>query len=302
MSGLPSLLKSATTRPAGSTSVAYVTWAWKVPSPLPSKTPTLLLPVLATTRSSFPSPFTSAATICPAGSDRIGDLRFEGSVTVAQKYAHIATGVVFNREIGEAVAVEIAGSDAVRRGSGGEWRAVGGYQCLCWSAGAERSCPHDRVLVTLIDDGNRPAGGERGHSFANDGAGQRVAAGIANEGESRGGWISAGNRYRLGWRSGCGHCWRSDKHCLIGMHADGPGIDRQRRCSGCVQLGRTKIELGVTDGRRDAAEDYLTHRHRDRRGWIVLYDGRSQGYRLAISDRRGCDGECSSGGRQTLRR
>ena len=33
---------------------------WKVPSPLPSRTETLLpLPLLATTKSSLPSPFTS---------------------------------------------------------------------------------------------------------------------------------------------------------------------------------------------------------------------------------------------------
>ena len=66
-----------------------VTWGWKVPSPLPSRTLTPLPfeAELATARSSRPSPLKSPATIASGpGPTDVGDLGLEGAVAIAQQH------------------------------------------------------------------------------------------------------------------------------------------------------------------------------------------------------------------------
>src|SRR5207245_5055437 len=63
-SRLPSPFTSATATDTGNIPPEpYTTAGWKVPSPLPNNTPTVLEPPFATIRSSLLSPFTSAIAI-----------------------------------------------------------------------------------------------------------------------------------------------------------------------------------------------------------------------------------------------
>src|SRR5271166_6300927 len=63
---MPSPLKSATATDEGPLPVAYVCWFWKVPSPLPKSTLTVLSPLFVTARSAKPSPLKSP-TAMPSG-------------------------------------------------------------------------------------------------------------------------------------------------------------------------------------------------------------------------------------------
>ena len=92
----------------GSLPVAKVAWLWKVPSPLPRSTLTLLPLALATTMSGLPSPLTSAtATERGCVPVAIGGLWLEGAVAVAQEHAHAVARLVGDDHVGLAVAVDV---------------------------------------------------------------------------------------------------------------------------------------------------------------------------------------------------
>src|SRR5579863_4896106 len=75
-SGLPSLLKSATTMPKGSTPTAFVVGVLNVPSPSPSNTETVLSKSLVTARSSLPSRLKSPVAINAGSLPTVVSVRF----------------------------------------------------------------------------------------------------------------------------------------------------------------------------------------------------------------------------------
>ena len=94
-----------------------MTWVWKVPSPLPSRTDTSFAVVVGD------GEVGAAVAVEVArhdrdgiGPHRVGDLGLEGAVAVAQQHRHVVRAVVGDGEVGAAVAGEVARHD--RDGTG----------------------------------------------------------------------------------------------------------------------------------------------------------------------------------------
>ena len=120
-SGRPSPLTSATTVWTGDWSVAKVCCAWKVPSPLFSRTLTAVVAVVGGDDVGL------AVAVDVRHRDRVGPgadgeglLGLEGAVAVAQQHAHRVVEGVGGDEVGDAVAVDVRHRHRERLPAGGE--------------------------------------------------------------------------------------------------------------------------------------------------------------------------------------